>query len=113
MKILLTLLISAVAFSFLNAQTTQPENQQPATEQEPLKKASYDIVVPKRVVQMAPSTKTQNLSEIQKIQEEKKQDQPSNGNTETPANRVTSQDLENQELQKKQQEYEQLKKQPE
>jgi len=120
MKTLLTLLISLFGIATVNAQSAQPENPQSPGNQKPVviqhepQKESNEIVMPKRVVERAPSpvTKTMDISEIQKIQEEKKKQQAANPNQ--PAKRVTSQEIEQQELQKKHQEYEQLKKsQPE
>ncbi|HXH18813.1 MAG TPA: hypothetical protein VNJ07_06985, partial [Chitinophagales bacterium] len=85
------------------------------SQQEPSQKASYDIIVPKRVVQVLPQSGTaQDLSEIKKLQEQKQQEQTSGTkNTNAPVNRVTSEDLKKQELHKKQEEYGQLKKNPE
>jgi len=109
MKFFLTLFFAATLAFAINAQTTNTQ-QQPAanTNQEaPAQKIAYEVIPAKKVVTPTVTvTEGQQADELSEIRQEQKQQKMQSG---TPARRVTSQELKQQELQKKHQETYELK----
>lgn len=109
MKTILTLLIVSLALIVSKAQTTEQNPQQ-----DTLKKASHDVIVPQRVVKAVPAeNKTLQLTDIQKIQQEKKQKQNEDNKSSRANNSKTAQDVRMLEQKKNQETREQPVNKPE
>ncbi len=76
MKSMLTLLFTVALCAVMNAQTTNTEQQAPATQGEPTKKIAYEVVPAKRVVTPtntpAADTPPADISDIKAEQDKQK-----------------------------------------
>lgn len=108
MKFFFTLFFAATLAFAINAQTSNTQQPPANTSQtEPAQKIAYEIIPAKKVVTPTVTTpEGQQAGELSEIHREQKQQKLQSG---TPARRVTSQELKQQELQKKHQETYELK----